>query len=292
MAYMSTLSLPPDSRLLVVEDMDSLRLYLCETLEELAGVSQVVGVSDGIEALAAIAEAEQPFDLILTDITMPRMDGETLIGKLQEQRYPAALVVLSAHGQDDLIIRCMRGGAVDYLIKPVSINDLYTAVVAAVQHAPDPEIDIHVDYDPFGWFEVCGTSSYSVLYRYRRFLGLLSKLHIPEEVANEVRLALEELGRNAIEWGNRGQRDKRISLSCRILPSKVILVITDEGEGFDPRILPDPSHDPIGHIEQRQKEGKRLGGYGIHLVRNIMDKITWNDAGNKVIAVKYLHPRS
>lgn len=289
---MSQLTLPPSSRLLVVEDMEPLRRYLCETLSELEGVSAVVGVSDGLEALERIDE-EEPFNLIVTDITMPRMDGETLIRELQQRRYPGAVVVLSAHGQDDLIIRCMRGGAVDYLIKPVSINDLYTAVTAAVQHSPRlAEDELEVDYDPYGWFEVTGSSSYSVLYRYRRFLGLLSKLHIPEDVANEVRLALEELGRNAIEWGNAGDSSKKVSLSCRILPTKVILVISDEGQGFNPQAIPDPSQDPLGHIEQRQKDGKRLGGYGIHLVRNIMDKITWNEQGNKVIAVKYLRTRS
>ena len=76
--------------------------------------------------------------------------------------------------------------------------------------------------------------------------------------------------------------------SCRILPSKIILSITDEGSGFKPVDVPDPSEDPIAHIEYRQGQGKRLGGYGIHLVRNIMDKVTWNERGNKVIAIKYL----
>lgn len=287
---MSNPSLPEGSRLLIVEDMDSLRQYLHETLSEVEGVAEVVSVADGQEALEAI-DAHEAFTLIVTDITMPRMDGEAFIAALRERNYPAAIVVLTAHGQDDLIIRCMRAGAVDYLIKPVSINDLLTAVCSGIQHAPAIDQAIDVEYDPYGWFEVSGASSYSTLYRYRRFLGLLSKLHLPDEVANEVRLALEELGRNAIEWGNQGDPAKRVSFSCRIMPSKVIVVITDEGSGFKPDAIPDPSKDPLGHIESRQREGKRLGGYGIHLVRNIMDKITWNEQGNKVIAIKYLHPQ-
>ena len=57
-------------------------------------------------------------------------------------------------------------------------------------------------------FEVSGKSSYSTLYRFRRYLATINALSIPDEVANEVRLSLEELGRNAIEWGN-GEDDTK-----------------------------------------------------------------------------------
>ena len=69
---------------------------------------------------------------------------------------------------------------------------------------------------------------------------------------------------------------------------EALKAIADEGSGFKPTDVPDPSADPLAHIKSRQKAGKRLGGYGIHLVRNLMDKVTWNERGNKVIAIKYL----
>jgi serine/threonine-protein kinase RsbW len=186
----------------------------------------------------------------------------------------------------------MKNGAADYLVKPVGIDELLLSVSSAMNQSPLDEHDMAVDFDPHGWFEVTGNSDYTVLYRYRKFLGLLNRFRIPEPVANEIRLTLEELGRNAIEWGNRNDRAKKVRFGCRILPSKLIILIADEGEGFDPGDLPDPSVDPIAHIETRQNMGKRLGGYGVHLVRNIMDKVTWNEKGNKVIAIKYLHAPS
>jgi two-component system chemotaxis response regulator CheY len=259
-----------DAILLVVENVTSLREFLCEALRRLEGVSKVIGVEDGVEALKAIAD-EGPFDLVLTDITMPNMDGERLIVALNEQNFSGAIIVLSALGNEDLIIRCMRAGAVDYLVKPTSISDLHLAVYNALSQPPLLPEDIEIDYDPHGWFEVSGKSSYVTLCRFRRYLAAINNLAIPENVANEVRLSFEELGRNAIEWGNGDDDSKTVSFSCRILPGKIILSITDEGSGFKPTDVPDPSADHLAHIESRQKAGKRLGGYGIHLVRNLMD---------------------
>lgn len=278
-------------RILVVEDMPALREHFAETMIELGGDVQVDTAADGVEALAMVEAAGiDGYDLAVTDITMPRMDGETLLRELAERGFPGAVIVLTAHGQDDMIIRCLRAGACDYLIKPATIEELQVAASTALKHMPRMHIPLEVDYDPDGWFEVSGSSDYAVLYRYRRFLALLDRFELSEPVANEIRLTLEELGRNAIEWGNRGDASKRVRLSCRILPYKVIVQIADEGQGFDPDAVPDPSADPFGHMEYRRQTGKRMGGYGVHLIRNVMDKVAWNAKGNVVVAIKYLHP--
>ncbi|MHC5067051.1 MAG: response regulator [Planctomycetota bacterium] len=278
-------------RVLVVEDMAALREHFVETIAEIDETLVVDEAGDGVEALELIEAAPAPYDLIITDVTMPRMDGEQLLAELRRRDYVAPVIMLTAHGQDELIIRCLSAGVCDYLIKPVTIEQLQMAVTTALQHMPKSAADIHIDYDPDGWFEVSGNSDYSVLYRYRRFLGLLDTFRLPEPVASEVRLTLEELGRNAIEWGNAGDTAKKVKFSCRILPYKLIIQISDEGEGFRPDDLADPTVDPIGHLDRRRNEGKRMGGYGIHLIRNIMDKVTWNSRGNVVVAIKYLEPQ-
>ena len=274
-------------RILVVEDMAPLQEHIAETLDDLGVPVEVITANDGQDALEKI-EGSDPFDVIISDITMPRMDGESLLRELTKRNYPAPVVMLTAHGQDEMVIRCLKSGACDYLVKPVSIDDLLMAVSTSLQHMPTIGRELEIEFDHQGWFEVTGGSDYSVLYRYRKFLSLLDAFHMPENVASEVRLTLEELGRNAIEWGNRNDSNKRVRFGCRILPYKVIIQIADEGEGFDPALIPDPSTDPFGHIENRKAEGKRLGGYGVHLIRNIMDKITYNAKGNVVVAIKYL----
>ena len=62
--------------------------------------------------------------------------------------------------------------------------------------------------------------------------------------------------------------------------------IGDQGAGFDPSKIPDPTIDPIALIEGREKVGKRPGGFGIHLARRIMDSVAYNERGNEVLMEK------
>lgn len=279
-------------RILVVEDMPNLQAYIAETLQDLGDEVEVHTANDGVHACERIDQAAKPYHLLVCDISMPRMDGERLLGELRKRSYPAAVIMLTALGQDDMIMRCLRLGACDYLIKPVTIDDLLTAASNALQHMPVLMSHLDVEYDPHGWFEVSGESDHAVLYKFRKFLALLEKFKIPEPAASEVRLALEELGRNAIEWGNKFDKAKRVTFGCRILPGKIIVYIEDEGTGFKPTGIPDPSIDPLGHIQSRKNAGKRLGGYGIHLIKHMMDKLIYNARGNRAVAIKYLDKKA
>ncbi|MBA2480396.1 MAG: response regulator [Planctomycetes bacterium] len=279
---------PAQTRILVVEDMPALREHIVETLGELGSDIAIHSAGDGREALALIDASAQPYQLIVCDIIMPHLDGEALLGELRRRSYASSVIMLTALGQDDVIVRCLRLGACDYLIKPVGIDELIVACGNALQHLPLLNREIDVEYDPHGWFEISGQSDASVLYKYRKFLCLLDKFKIPEPAASEVRLALEELGRNAIEWGNKGDQLKKVKFGARVLPGKIIVSIEDEGDGFKHDTVPNPSLDPLAHIESRKDSGKRMGGYGIHLIKHLMDKLIYNAKGNRVVAIKYL----
>jgi serine/threonine-protein kinase RsbW len=110
-----------------------------------------------------------------------------------------------------------------------------------------------------------------------------------EEVREDVRLAVEELGRNAVEWGNKFDHHKRVRLSYRLFDDRIVFRIEDEGEGFLPEAVPDPSIDPIAHVERRAREGKRHGGFGIHIVKSMMDAVEYNEKGNVVEMTKYFY---
>lgn len=274
--------------ILVVEDKPALRDHFAETLGDLGQHITVETAPDGQAALERLTGDPRPVDLVVSDIIMPRLDGEALLEQLHQRKWPGAVIMLTALGHDDVVVRCLKRGACDYLVKPVSIDDLLAAAANALQHRPHVSEAPKVEYDPLGWFEVSGPTNESILFKYRKFLGLLERFRISEPIASEVRLALDEFGRNAIEWGNKFDANKKVVFGCRILPGKVMVYIEDEGPGFDPAKVPDPSIDPIGHIERRQTEGKRLGGYGVHLIKNLMDKVIYNAKGNRVVAIKYL----
>src|SRR5205814_5138245 len=97
-----------------------------------------------------------------------------------------------------------------------------------------------------------------------------------------------ELVQNAKEWGNRFDPKKNIRLGLRMAPDRIVLRIEDQGAGFDPALVPDPSIDPKAHIQSRIASGKRMGGWGLFIARKRMDELSFNQAGNAAYITKFL----
>jgi DNA-binding response OmpR family regulator len=126
---------PPSSpaRILVVDDEEGVRAGLCWSLR-LSGY-QVDEASSGPQALASLLQ--NTFDLILLDIRMPSMDGVELMARVRQQQPDLAIVVLTGHATVDSAVAAVKAGASDYLLKPVSIQDLQAAVSKALQARAD-----------------------------------------------------------------------------------------------------------------------------------------------------------
>ena len=100
-----------------------------------------------------------------------------------------------------------------------------------------------------------------------------------------LRQAVFELGQNAIEWGNHGDTSKTVHIRLRADDRSLHLTVTDQGIGFDRNHLPHAAHeeDPIRHLEIREQLGLRDGGFGILVTRGLVDKLSYNTAGNTVL---------
>jgi adenylate cyclase len=88
---------------------------------------------DGVEALAFL-EANPDFDMVLSDINMPRMDGLTLLGKLQDEATRFSTVIVSAYGDMANIRTAMNRGAFDFLTKPIDFTDFETTIRKTIAH--------------------------------------------------------------------------------------------------------------------------------------------------------------
>ena len=88
---------------------------------------------DGVEALDMIAEGKD-IDMVLSDINMPRMDGLTLLQKLQETADPLSTVIVSAYGDMANIRTAMNRGAFDFITKPIDFGDLETTIRKTLAH--------------------------------------------------------------------------------------------------------------------------------------------------------------
>lgn len=104
------------SRILVADDEEGIREFLAESLEKEG--HEIVQAVDGAEALA-LARAE-PFDVVLTDLKMPKLDGMSLVRTLRTEQPDVEVIVLTAFGDVATAVEAMKLGVFDYLQKPVS----------------------------------------------------------------------------------------------------------------------------------------------------------------------------
>lgn len=112
-----------------------------------------------------------------------------------------------------------------------------------------------------------------------RIIGLMEQNAWPMRECFGVRLALEEAMVNAIKHGNRMQSDKQVFIACELTVDEITVVIEDQGEGFKPEEVPDPTDD---------ENLENPGGRGIMLIRSFMNGVAYNDKGNRLTMIKKL----
>jgi len=114
-------------RVVVAEDEALIRMDIVETLKE-AGFEVVAEAKDGLEAVELVKEHKP--DLLVTDIKMPNLDGLGAAEKLKDEKV--AIVLLTAFSQKELVERANEAGAMAYIVKPFTPNDLLPAVELAL----------------------------------------------------------------------------------------------------------------------------------------------------------------
>jgi adenylate cyclase len=97
------------------------------------GEVTIMFARDGIEALASL-ERNPEVDMVISDINMPRMDGLSLLAKLQEAEDKKSTIIVSAYGDMSNIRTAMNRGAFDFLTKPIDFADLETTIQKTIRH--------------------------------------------------------------------------------------------------------------------------------------------------------------
>jgi class 3 adenylate cyclase len=121
--------------ILVVDDEPDLEALILQKFRHQIqkGMVKFLFAREGVEALAAL-KANGGIDLVVTDINMPKMDGLSLLQKLQENEERVSTIVVSAYGDMANIRTAMNRGAFDFLTKPVDFADLETTIAKTIRH--------------------------------------------------------------------------------------------------------------------------------------------------------------
>ena len=268
---------------------------------------EVQYAADGDEALAMIDLA--PPDLVISGVKMPKMDGLQLVATIRA-RYPLVPVILmTSRGTDELAVQALQAGAASYVPRRKLAQQLVPTVRQVITVAQGRRSHVRlmgcIVHSQYSFVLNNDCSLFGPLVAYLQEGAAQMGL---ADAADRTRLgvALEEALDNALYHGNLGvssslkERNeaiyqamverrrgelpycqRQIHVRVEFSREQAVFVIRDEGDGFDPTSLPDPTEP--ANLE-------KTCGRGILLMRTFMDEITYSDCGNEVTLVKR-HPR-
>ena len=294
------------TRILVVEDSPTQAMQIALLLQDAGFETELAG--NGKEALALLGKG--PFDLVLTDMVMPEMNGLELVEAVRRDRPAVPVVLMTALGSEELAVEALRRGAASYVPKRILNEEIVSTLenvlgVARAEWDRRKVLGCLTAADLSFTLENDGRLAEPLIAHLEPHLERLHGWDRTERM--RICLALREAVLNAIEHGNlevssdlrqvdeREFRDKlderrrqppyaerRVRVRAQISREEAVFDVADEGPGFNPSTLPDPD-DPANM--------ERIGGRGLLLIRTFMDEVRHNAAGNRITLVKRSGPR-
>lgn len=126
-------------KVLIVDDSLIIRKKITKSIEKL-GHEVIFAAQNGKEAIEAY-NAKKP-DLVTMDITMPDMDGISAVKAIIADNPEAKIIMVTSHGQEDMVIKSIQAGAVGYMLKPITEDKLSQSIAEVFpEYAKDDETD-------------------------------------------------------------------------------------------------------------------------------------------------------
>jgi CheY-like chemotaxis protein len=261
---------------------------------------RVVQADGGKAALEAVGR-EVPA-AVLTDLQMPEVDGLAVVETLRASHPFLPVVVMTAHGSEEVAVAAIRKGAASYIPKRnlgFDLADILPQVVAAAEGSRQQQHLVRECLREAEAYYALPNDPALVRAMVARLQDDLGGVGLCGDRGVHIGIALEEALTNALYHGNlevssalregadtgayrrtaedRRRRppysDRRIHVRARLTPAEGVIRVRDEGPGFDPNSLPDPT-DPENIV--------RASGRGLLLIRTFMDEVTFNPTGNEI----------
>lgn len=117
-----------DKQILIVDDEKNIRTTIIRSLEPLGyHVDQAVSAEEALEYLLI-----HEYDLVLLDLKLPQMSGMELIAQLSDHGMKTKIIIISAHGTVQTAVSCLKQGALDFIEKPFSPDEIRQIVTKYV----------------------------------------------------------------------------------------------------------------------------------------------------------------
>jgi len=230
----------------------------------------------------------ESFEIVLWNLESPEQFDTAVQKELVEILPGCDSVVAVAEASEAQVVSLLQAGVTylwDKADGPEAVRQSFLHLVGLEREVRACRSSLEIEYPTRNWVEISAPSESKFVESLAAFVQLLTRTKLPERKRRSLAYALREIGQNAVEWGNANDPRKQIHMSFCILQDRVLVKLEDEGSGFDPAGIPDARTDPLKMLLKRREEGKRAGGYGLAIVRGLMDKVVFNERGNAVVLV-------
>jgi len=261
--------------------------------EALAGILQHEGrkIQDAYNGPDAVERLRtSKYDVVLVGQGNNGFDGLSLMRRMRSLQ-PEAKVIVTGGADPSRVVRAIRERAFSYFHQPIAGPQMADMVQLAFDSKSWKD-DIRILSARREWISLDVRCKMEAAERTTHFLREMVA-DLPPNIREDIAAAFRELIMNAIEHGGKSNPKKRVRISLLRTSRSVIVHVHDPGTGFSLDFLPhaaisNPDDSPIKHVEVRAESGKRPGGFGILMTRNLVDELLYNERGNAVLFVKYL----
>jgi len=274
-------------RILIVDDDPDIHRLLRVALQ--TGDRQIESAYDGLEGLRSIEAVA--YDLVITDVNMPGLDGMALTERVREVRPEMPVVVMTVASTPENIIRAIQERAFSFFSKPFTTTAVAEMVERALSSKPS-EDDIEVLSARPDWLGLrlrCKMETADRILRFLREMGMT----LPAAERENIAAAFREILLNAIEHGAGNDPNKRVAITYVRAERALLYYVRDPGKGFSFQELAhaavsNPTNSTIEHTKVRERLGLRPGGFGLLMTRQLVDEMIYSETGNEVLLIKYL----
>ncbi len=259
--------------------------------------------ASGEEALSKLADIRP--SLIVTDLVMPGMSGLELVAQVVAGHPGIPVILMTGKGSEEIAVKALKAGAASYVPKGVLHQHLLNTVqdVLAMVNEGSSQARLMGCLKRGQFHFSLGNDASLIPSLVNHVQSLVTSVGLCDEASViRVCIALEEALRNALFHGNleltseeregdseiyqrlvddRTSKEpyasRHLEVTIEVAPETGRFMICDQGPGFDPAKLPDPT-DPE-NIE-------KVSGRGLLLMRTFMDEVSFNETGNRVTMIK------
>ena len=294
--------------ILVVEDSSVDRMLVGGLLAKASGTSdgewEIEFACDGEEALQRLKATNQgAVDVVVTDLQMPKLDGLGLVKAVREDWPHLPVILITSQGSEQIAIDALRAGATSYSPKSMLRTDLVRTIRQVIEMASYMQYEHDTDLIP------APKQVAFVLENDSSLIGPTIE-HLQENLPGwsekdrwQFVMAMDEALVNAMHHGNlevdsklreseneedyyntiRARKNtppfchRRVRVEAEFSEQHICVQISDDGQGFDPSKLEDPTSDANLH---------KVSGRGLFLIRSFMDQVAHNMTGNQITMTK------